>query len=91
MTESGCFLTSATVPDATISSAPDPCPRADVDDVIGARDRLLVVLDDDDRVALGAKAGEGVEQHAVVARVQPDRRLVEHVADTAEVAAELGG
>ena len=32
---------------------------------------------------------ERVEQHPVVARVQADRRLVEHVADAAQVGAEL--
>ncbi len=64
--------------------------RADVDDVVGAADRVLVVLDDDQRVALVARALlQRVEQDLVVARVQADRRLVEHVADALQVAAEL--
>ena len=62
---------------------------ADVDDVVGAPDRLLVVLDDDQRVALVAQVLQRVEQHLVVARVQADGRLVEHVADALQVAAEL--
>jgi hypothetical protein len=39
--------------------------------VVGGADRLLVVLDDDDRVADVAHALERVEQPAVVALVQP--------------------
>ena len=42
-------------------------------------DRLLVVLDDDHRVAEVAQARERVDQAPVVALVQADRRLVEHV------------
>ena len=52
---------------------------ADVDDVVGDPDRVLVVLDDEHRVAELAQADERVDQPAVVALVQPDRRLVEHV------------
>ena len=50
-----------------------------VDDVVGAVDRLFVMLDDDHGVPEVAQAHEGVEQTAVVALVQPDRRLVEDV------------
>ena len=63
--------------------------RADVDDVVGAADRVLVVLDHDQRVALVAQLLQRVEQDLVVARVQADGRLVEHVADALQVAAEL--
>ena len=52
---------------------------ADVDDPVALADRLLVVLDDDHRVAEVAQPGERVDEPAVVALVQPDRRLVEHV------------
>ena len=62
---------------------------ADVDDVVGAADRVLVVLDDDQRVALVAERLQRTEQDLVVARVQADRRLVEHVAHALQVAAEL--
>jgi hypothetical protein len=82
------------------ASAPRPCParhhgrracrrRAEVDDVVGAADRVLVVLDDDQRVALGAELLQRVEQDLVVARMQADGRLVEDVADAAQVRAEL--
>ena len=63
--------------------------RADVDHVVGAAYRLLVVLDDEKRVALARERADGLEQHRVVARVQSDRRLVEHVAGAPQVRAEL--
>src|SRR6185436_14891536 len=56
---------------------------------LGAANRLLVVLDDHDRVALGNELLDRREQQRVVARVQADRRLVEDVADAAQVRAEL--
>ena len=59
--------------------------------LLRATDRVLVVLDDDERVALGFEPREDVEQHAVVARVQADRRLVEDVAHAAQVRSELRG
>jgi len=34
---------------------------------------------------------EGFEEPGVVARMQADRRLVEHVEDSAELEADLGG
>ena len=53
--------------------------EADVDDVIGDPDHVLIVLDDEDRVALVAQLPENLEQPLVVARVQADRRLVQDV------------
>ena len=63
--------------------------RTDVDDVVGDADRLLVVLDDDHRVAEVAQAQHRVDEALVVALVQPDRRLVEHVEHAGEAAADL--
>ena len=63
--------------------------RAEVDDVVGDADRLLVVLDDDDRVAEVAQPRQRPEQLAVVALVQADRRLVEHVQHAGEIRADL--
>ena len=71
-------------PAATLAGA-----RADVDQVLGAADRVLVVLDHDQRVAGRAQLGQGVQQNAVVARVQTDRRLVQHIAHALQVAAQL--
>ena len=65
--------------------------RPNVDDVIGAADRVLVVLDDHQRVALVAELLQRVEQDLVVARMQADGRFVQHVAHALQVAAELRG
>ena len=64
---------------------------AEVDDVVGHPDRLLVVLDDDDGVAEIAQPRQRRQQLAVVALVQADRRLVEHVEHAGEVRADLRG
>ena len=50
-----------------------------VDDGVGDPDHVGVVLDDEDRVALVAQLPQDRDQPLVVARVQADRRLVEHV------------
>ena len=65
--------------------------RADVDDIIGGPDRVLVVLDHDHRVAEVAQAPQRVEQPRVVALVQADRRLVEHIEHAGEAGADLRG
>ncbi len=53
--------------------------QADVDDVIGDADHFFVVLDDDDRVALLPQLLQDVDQPLVIARVEADGRLVQHV------------
>ncbi len=63
--------------------------RPEIDHVRGAADRVFVVLDHEQRVALGLQLLERVEQDAVVARMQADGRLVEDVAHAAQVGAEL--
>src|SRR5690606_15736568 len=52
-------------------------------------DRLLVVLDDVDGIALHRQRADRVEQQTVVARMKTDRRLVEDVADAPQIRAEL--
>jgi hypothetical protein len=52
-------------------AAEAPGAGAEVDDVIGGADRLLVVLDDEHRVAEIAQALERAEQALVVARCRP--------------------
>jgi len=64
---------------------------ADVDDVVGAADGVLVVLDDDHRIADVAQLLERLQQAVVVALVQADRRLIEHVHDAGEAGADLRG
>ena len=53
--------------------------QPEVDDVVGDGDHVRVVLDDEHGVALIAKLPQDPDQPQVVAGVQPDGRLVEHV------------
>ena len=64
---------------------------AHVDDVVGGEDGLAIVLDDDDGVAEVAQAGLRLDEARVVARVEADARLVEHVEDADERRADLRG
>ena len=64
--------------------------RPDVDDPVGGPDRLLVVLDDEHRVAEVAQPGQRRDELGVVALVQADRRLVEDVEDAHQGRADLG-
>ena len=53
-------------------AAQTPGARAQIDDVVGALDSLLVVLDDEHGVAQVAQPRQRVEQPLVVARMQAD-------------------
>ncbi len=68
-----------------------PRARADVHDVVGGADGLLVVLDHDDRVAQVAQTLEGPDEPLVVPLVQADGGLVQHVEDADETAPDLAG
>ena len=59
--------------------------------MVGGEDGILVVLYDDEGVALVAEGGEGFEEGGVVAGVEADGGFVEDVEDSAEVGSELGG
>ncbi len=72
-------------------AAMDAGARAHVDDIIGVADRVLVMLDDDDGVAEIAQAAEGDEQPVIVALVEADAGLVEHVEHAGEAGADLAG
>ena len=63
----------------------------DIDDVVGHADRVLVVLDHDDGIAHVAQPGQRAEQALVVALVQADRGLVEHVHHADQAGADLRG
>ena len=66
-------------------------PGPKVDQPIGPAHDRLVVLDDHHRVAAGLQVAQGVDQPLVVAGMQADRRLVEHVADADQAGAQPGG
>jgi len=66
-----------------------PCPRAEIHHVIGRFNGFRVVLDDDHAVAEIAQAPQRRDQAQVVALVQTDGRLVEHVHHARKLRAEL--
>ena len=65
------------------------CARAEIDDVIRAPHRFFIVLDDDERVSFFTQRGQRFEQAQIVARMQTDGRLVEHVKHAAQIRTEL--
>ena len=79
----------STVPSKTTSPPRGAGAGAEVDDVVGDRDRLRLVLHDEHRVALVAQLQQQVVHPLDVVRVQADRRLVEDVGDVGERGAEV--
>src|SRR5690606_17210722 len=63
-------------------------PRSQLDDVVGRSDGGSIVLHDDDAVARIAQLAKQSEEAVRVARVQPDRRLVEDVERVDEAGAQ---
>src|SRR3569623_1143982 len=63
--------------------------RAEGDDPVGRFHRRLVVLDQENRVAEVAQAVQRADEALVVALVETDRGLVEHVQHARQLAAEL--
>ena len=61
-----------------------------VDDVVGCQHGLLVMLDDQDRVAEVAQALQRAQQPRVVALVQADARFVQDIEDAHQAGADLG-
>ena len=89
VTDVGSFSSCAGVPWKITCPPCSPAPGPEVHDVVGLADRLFVVLDDDHGVAEVAQAAERGQQRAVVALVQANRRLVEHVEHAGEVRSDL--
>src|SRR5580658_5861435 len=63
----------------------------EVEYMIGAADGFLVVLDHDQSIAMTGELDQRVEQDLVVAWVQTDGRLVQHVTHALQVGAKLRG
>ncbi len=63
---------------------------AEVERVIGGIDDVAIMLDDDERVAEIAEFAERADELVGVARMEADRRLVEHVEHARQTAAHLG-
>ena len=70
-------------------AAMDAGAGADIDHIVGGEDRVLVVLDDDHGVADVAQPLQRLEQPRIVALVQADRGLVEHVEHAGQARADL--
>ena len=91
MSEPASAMTSCGVPCGDHLAAVLAGARPHVDDVVGRAHGLLVVLDDDHRVAEVAQAQQRVDEAAVVALVQADAGLVEDVEHADERRADLRG
>ncbi len=72
-------------------AAVHPGPRADIEHVVGEANSILVVLHHDHRVAEIAQMGQGLEQPLVVALVQADGRLIQHIHDPHQTGPDLAG
>ncbi len=72
-------------------SAVDARAGADIDQVIAGAHHRFVVFDDEHRVALRLQLAQGVDQALVIAGVQADRGLVEHIAHADQSRADAGG
>ena len=88
---SGAAITSAGRAGGDDLAAMDAGRRAHIDEVIGGADRLLVMLDDDHGVAEIAQPLQRREQPVIVALMQPDRGLVQHIEHAGEAGADLRG
>ena len=72
-------------------AAMDAGAGADIDHIVGGADRVLVVLDHDHGVAEVAQPFQRFEEPRIVALMQPDRGLVEHVEHAGQAGADLRG
>ena len=66
------------------------CSRTDVNDVVRDPNGVLVVFDNDQRVAEVSQPQQRLDESLVVALVQTDRGLVQDVEDTNEPRTDLG-
>ena len=84
-------MISAGVPEAMMWPPILARARTEVEYVIGFANRVLIVLDHQHRVAQVAQIFERGDQALVVALVQADGGLVEHIEHAAQARSDLGG
>ena len=72
-------------------AAVNPGARADIDDMVGRADHVLVVLDNDDGVADIGEVTQRADEPIVVAFVQADGWFIEHIARPDKPGTDLGG
>ena len=63
--------------------------RADIDNIVGCEDGVLVVLDDDDGIADIPQMLQRLQKACIVALMQADRRLVEDIENAGQARANL--
>ncbi len=62
-----------------------------VQQIVGCANRFLVVLDDNHRIAEVAQMLEGADQPVIIALVQADARLIQHIKNAHQARANLRG
>ena len=65
------------------------CAGTEIENVIRRADRILVVLDDDDRISKVAQSAQRIDEALIVALMKTDARLVEHVENTRKTRTDL--
>ncbi len=65
--------------------------RTEIDHIVRRLDGLFIVFDDEDGIAEIAQSAQGIEQTGIVALVQADGRLVEHIQNARQARADLAG
>ena len=73
------------------ASAFDSGSRTEVADPVGSAHGLFIVFDEHDCVPLVAQSAERIQENCGIARMQPDGRFVQNIADAAQVGAQLCG
>src|SRR5262245_10377488 len=83
----GCYVigTAAGNDDPSVG----PGARTQIDNVIGASNRLLVVFDHQHRIPQIPELRKCLQQPNIVSRMKSDRRLVENIENTAQLRADL--
>jgi hypothetical protein len=89
--EAGLAMTSSGVPFGDDLAAMHAGAGADVDHMVGGADGILVMFDHDHRVAEVAQVLQRFQQAFIVALVQADGGLVEHVEHAGQAGADLRG
>ena len=64
---------------------------AHIDQIIGGADRVFVMFDDNHGIAEIAQPPQGVEQPLIVALMQADRRLIQHIEHAGQARTDLRG
>ena len=66
-------------------AAMPPRPRTEINHVVRSPDRFFIMLHDQHSVAKIAQILQGSQQPPIVAVVQPNRRLIQHVQNSAQL------